>query len=201
MKITKISLYQMDVPIEPFKISHGRTMTVFDESIVRIETDVGIEGWGDSVPWGSNFVAAFAKGARAGIEELAPQLIGCDPRMIGQINELMDREMTGQPFVKSAIDVACWDILARSVDQPLYMLLGGLLTPDLHIYGSLPPELGPALEDKIAELRAKGFQRFSSKSSGNVAQDVAYLRHLGELFEPGESLKYDANGGWQVMWM
>ena len=40
-------------------------MSVFDETIVRIETDVGIDGWGDSVPWGSNFVAAFARGVRA----------------------------------------------------------------------------------------------------------------------------------------
>ena len=83
MKITRISLYQVDVPIEPFKISGGRVMETFDETIVRIETDTGIEGWGDSVPWGSNFVAAFAKGARAGIEELAPHLIGRDPRNIG----------------------------------------------------------------------------------------------------------------------
>jgi len=188
----------MDVPIEPFEISHGRIMDVFDESIVRIETDEGIEGWGDSVPWGANFVAAFAKGVRAGIEELAPHLIGRDPRMVGQINEIMDYEMTGQPSVKSAIDVACWDILGRATGQPLYMLLGGKLTPDLPIYGSLPPKLGPALEDKIEDLRAKGFKRFSSKSSGDVATDAAYLRRVGELLDAGESLKYDANGGWQV---
>jgi len=172
-------------------------MEVFDESIVRIETDVGIEGWGDSVPWGSNFVAAFAKGVRAGVEELAPYLIGHDPRMTGEINEVMDREMTGQPFVKTAIDVACWDILGKATDQPVYMLLGGMLTPDLHIYGSLPPQIGPALDDKITELRAKGFKRFSSKSSGDVATDIAYLQYLSEFFKSGESLKYDANGGWQ----
>lgn len=198
MKITRISLYQMDVPIEPFKISGGRVMEVFDETIVRIETDAGIEGWGDSVPWGSNFVAAWARGARAGIEELAPKLIGLNPCMIGQINEVMDFEMKGQPFVKSAIDVACWDILGQATGQPIYMLLGGMLTPDVHIYGSIPPDLGPALDAKIADLRTKGFKRFSSKSSGDVATDVAYLRHLGAMFEPGESLKYDANAGWQV---
>ena len=173
-------------------------MEVFDETIVRIETDAGIEGWGDSVPWGSNFVAAFAKGVRAGIAELAPHLIGRDPRMISQINEIMDREMVGQAYVKSAIDVACWDILGHVTNQPVYMLLGGKLTPDLHIYGSLPPDLGPVLDERLTDLRSKGFKRFSSKSTGDVATDIAYLRYLGEQFEPDESLKYDANAGWQV---
>ena len=72
MNITRISVYQVDVPIKPATISHSRVMSVFDETIVRIETDVGIDGWGDSVPWGSNFVAAFARGVRAGVDELAP---------------------------------------------------------------------------------------------------------------------------------
>jgi len=198
MKISRISLYQMDVPIEPFKISGDRVMEVFDETIVRIETEENLEGWGDSVPWGSNFVAAFAKGARAGIDELAPCLIGQDPRNIGAINELMDREMSGQPFVKTALDVACWDLLGHALGVPLYMLLGGMQTPDLHIYGSIPPDLGPVLDEKIAILRERGFKRFSSKSTGDVERDVAYLRRLGEIFSPGESLKYDANAGWQA---
>ena len=44
MKITKISVYQIDVPIKPATISHNRVMSVFDETIVRIETDAGIDG-------------------------------------------------------------------------------------------------------------------------------------------------------------
>ena len=78
-------------------------MSVFDETIVRIETDAGIDGWGDSVPWGSNFVAAFARGVRAGLDELGPLLIGRDPRMVAAIGELMDSAMTGQPYVKTAL--------------------------------------------------------------------------------------------------
>ena len=96
MKITKISVYQIDVPIKPATISHDRVMSVFDETIVRIETDAGIDGWGDSVPWGSNFVAAFARGVRAGLDELAPQLVGRDPRMVVAIGEMLD--VIGDPI-------------------------------------------------------------------------------------------------------
>ena len=198
MKITKISVYQIDVPIKPATISHNRVMSVFDETIVRIETDAGIDGWGDSVPWGSNFVAAFARGVRAGLDELAPQLIGRDPRMVAAIGELMDTAMTGQPYVKTALDVACWDILGRSLDAPLYMLLGGMVTPRPEVVGSVPPHPGEELEAAMAALRADGIAQFSGKTSGNVAEDIACLRWMGERMHPGESLKYDGNGGWRV---
>jgi L-alanine-DL-glutamate epimerase-like enolase superfamily enzyme len=95
MEITRISVHQVDVPIKPATISHERVVDNFDVTLVRIETDAGVEGWGDSVPWGSNFVAAFARGVRAGVDELAPQLIGRDPRMVGAINDFMDGAMTG----------------------------------------------------------------------------------------------------------
>ena len=198
MKITRIGVYEVEVPIDPFPISHGRVMTVFDETLVRIETDAGIEGWGDSVPWGSNFVAAFARGARAGLDELAPKLIGQNPCMVGVINELMDYEMTGQSYVKTALDVACWDILGKSLGVPLYVLLGGMLNPEPIVYGSIPSYIDEKVDEAIAGHRANGFLRFSSKSSGDVAQDIAYLRWVGERMHPGEFLKYDGNGGWRA---
>jgi L-alanine-DL-glutamate epimerase-like enolase superfamily enzyme len=198
VKITRISIHQVDVPIKPATISHDRVMSLFDVTLARIETDAGLEGWGDSVPWGSNFVPAFARGVRAGLEELAPKLIGQDPRMIVAINELMDREMTGQPFVKTALEVACWDILGRSLDTPLYMLLGGMATPGPEVVGSIPPVPNEELEAAIEALRANGIGQFSGKSSGDVALDIAYLRWMGERMRPGESLKYDGNGGWRA---
>lgn len=198
MKITRISLHQVDVPIRPATISHDRVMSVFDITLVRIETDAGIEGWGDSVPWGANFVAAFPEGARAGIGFLAPKLIGRDPRDVAAIGDLMDFEMTGQPYVKTALDVACWDILARSLDVPLYRVLGGMVTARPEVVGSVPPEPGDGLQAAMDALRASGIAQFSGKTSGDVAADIAYLRWMGERMRPGESLKYDGNGGWRV---
>ncbi len=198
MKITEISVYQVDVPIKPATISHERVMSVFDITYVQIQTDSGIEGWGDSVPWGANFVAAYARGVRSGLEELAPHLIGRDPRNVGAINEVMDFEMVGQPYIKSALDVACWDILARSHNAPLHMLLGGMITTDPHVIGSVPPDPGEELEAAMNAHRENGLVQFSGKSSGDVARDIEYLRWMAEQMRPGESLKYDGNAGWRV---
>ncbi len=198
MKIVRISVHQVDVPIKPKTISHDRVVSVFDETLVRIETDTGIEGWGESVPWGANFVAAFARGVRAGIEELAPHLLGQDPRMVGKINELMDHEMVGQAYIKTPLDMACWDILGRAMNTPLYMLLGGMLTREPKIIGSIPSEINDELRAEVEVLRANGITIFSSKSDSDPAYNIDFLRQMGELMEPGESLKMDGNGGWRV---
>ena len=198
MKITRVSAYQVDVPIKPATISHDRVMSVFDITYVRVESDAGIEGWGDSVPWGANFIAAYARGVRSGLDELAPHLIGRDPRMVGAINDVMDFEMAGHAYVKTALDVACWDILGRSLGAPLYMLLGGMVTSAPHVVGTVPPEPGEELEEAMNAHRENGLMQFSGKASGDVGKDIGYLRWIGERMRPGESLKYDGNAGWRV---
>ena len=82
MKISQIDVYQLDLPYSGgvYHLSHGRTYTHFDGTFVRITTDDGLEGWGESTPFGSNYIAAHALGVRAGLYELAPHLLGKDPR-------------------------------------------------------------------------------------------------------------------------
>ena len=82
MRIIKISVYQVDLPVQDggFRQSSGRIWRTLDTSIIRIDTDLGITGWGETTPFGANYVPGFAEGARAGIGVLAPDLIGQDPR-------------------------------------------------------------------------------------------------------------------------
>ena len=139
MKIKKIALYQVDIPLSvEYKVSGGRVRTSQDSTVVSIETDEGITGWGESCPWGTNYLPAFATGARAGIAELAPHLIGLNPCWLGDINEVMDKELVGHPYVKTALDMACWDILGKKCGVPVYELMGGLLVKDLPLEVYLP---------------------------------------------------------------
>jgi L-alanine-DL-glutamate epimerase-like enolase superfamily enzyme len=82
--------------------------------VVRLETDAGLVGHGEVCPLGPAYLPAYAAGARSGLAELAPHLIGQDPTRIGVINRVMDERMKGHPYVKSALDMACWDILGLS---------------------------------------------------------------------------------------
>ncbi len=82
MKISRISVYQVTLPLEhSYRLSGGRLyFDKLDSTIVAIDTDEGIRGWGEGCPWGATYLPAFGWGIRAGIEELAPQLLGLDPR-------------------------------------------------------------------------------------------------------------------------
>ena len=65
------------------------------------------------VPLGTNYLASYASGVRVGLKELCPKLIGQDPTQIKVINNFMDFHLKGHPYVKSPIDMACWDILGK----------------------------------------------------------------------------------------
>src|SRR4029078_2911929 len=90
-----------------------------------ITADNGLTGWGEMAPLGNFYSPAFAAGARAGVAEIATHLIGQDPRALNQIARLMDVVFKGHPYIKSALDMACWDLAARAAAAPLGAMLGG----------------------------------------------------------------------------
>src|SRR5258706_13762975 len=97
MRITGIQAYRVDLPLHEgsYKWSGGNAVTVFDSTVVAVHTDAGITGYGEICPLGSAYLPAYATGARAGIAELAPQLIGQDPTDLGTLNLRMDQLMRG----------------------------------------------------------------------------------------------------------
>src|ERR1041384_3903892 len=124
MKIRKISAYQVSLPLHEgsYNWSGGKSVTVFDSTIVRVETDSGAGGYGQVCPLGPSYLPAFPKGVRSGIAELAPHLIGEDPLQLDRLNRCMDAAMKGHAYVKSGIDIACWDLLGQVTQQPLWVL-------------------------------------------------------------------------------
>ena len=116
MKISKISVFQVNLPLHEgsYNWAGGKSVKVFDSTVVRIETDEGIIGHGEVCPLGPVYLPAYAEGARAGIQVLAPALLGQDPTQLVKLNRHMDATLKGHPYVKSAIDMACWDILGRT---------------------------------------------------------------------------------------
>ena len=116
MKISVIRVYQVDLPLVEgrYSWSEGKYVEVFDSTIVELITDDGQSGFGEVCPLGPFYLPAYGPGARAGIGELAATLLGQDPIAIGPMNRLMDKALLGHPYVKSAVDMACWDLLGKA---------------------------------------------------------------------------------------
>lgn len=201
MQIKQIRVFQVDLPLEgPFSVSISgeRKLAVVDSTIVAVDTDQGITGWGETCPVGAVYLPAFALGARAGIAELAPHLLGVDPRQVSRVNRIMDQSLLGHPYVKSALDMACWDIAGKCLNVPLCDLLGGRLNTDLALMESIFIDTPEKLIADIADNRAKGIHSFQIKVGSTVEADIQRIRNACSAIEPGETIYLDANRGWRL---
>ena len=199
MRINRISVFQVNLPLHEgsYNWSGGKSVQVFDSTVVRIETDEGVTGHGEVCPLGPAYLPAYASGARAGIAELAPKLIGEDPTELERLNRRMDQALKGHPYAKSAIDVACWDILGQSAGLPVCTLLGGRYDDDFALYRAISQEDPEAMAAKVSGYRAEGYRRFQLKVGSDVETDIARIEQVSEQLQKGDILVADANTGWR----
>ncbi len=201
MKIAALDVWQLDLPITlegGFPLSGGRNVTVLDDTIVRLVTDDGTVGWGESCPFGPDYLPAFGGGVRAALVELAPAVIGLDPRETATVYAAMDRALLGHAYAKAAIDMACWDALGRSTGLPLVTLLGGRRAERIDCHAGVPASSLEAMIEGMKRLRVLRCRHFSIKMSGTPGKDIETLRRIAEAMVPGESAVADSNGGWTV---
>jgi L-alanine-DL-glutamate epimerase-like enolase superfamily enzyme len=198
MKIKRIAAYQVDLPLREgsYKWSGGKSVEVFDSTIVRVDTDNGISGYGEVCPLGPFYLPAYADGVRAGIKELAPHLLGCDPTQLAPLNRRMEAALKGHPYVKSGIDIACWDILGKMTGQPVCTLLGGRYGDDFVLYRAISQGAPEAMAENVAGYRDEGYRRFQLKVGANPEEDIERIRQVADLLEPSDKLIADANTGW-----
>ena len=198
MKIIRIEVFQVDLPLHEgsYKWSGGKSVEVFDSTVVRIETDVGIQGHGEVCPLGPVYLPSYARGVRAGLEELAPQLIGEDPTQVERLARTMDRTLKGHPYVKSAIDMAAWDVLGQAAGMPVCELLGGRYGDDFILYRAISQDTPEAMAASVTRYRGDGYRRFQLKVGGDPDVDIERVRACAAILEAGDRLIADANTGW-----
>ncbi|MDJ0770436.1 MAG: mandelate racemase/muconate lactonizing enzyme family protein [Ilumatobacter sp.] len=198
MKIVGITVWALDLPlVRPYTLSGGRlAFERLDSTIVRLETDAGLAGWGEGCPWGSTYLPAFARGIRAGVEELAPVVLGLDPRPTDAVYRAMDLALPGHPYVKSPIDMACWDLAAQSAGLPLCDLLGGRTGGSVRLHSSIPSGTPAELMREIDLARADGYTMHSAKVGADVDADIERMRFLDAQMSRDEVVTFDVNRAW-----
>lgn len=200
MKIQSISVYQVDLPLIEGRYTWGDGCFVenFDSTVVEIQTDEGLSGWGEVCPLGPNYLPAFASGARAGIQQIAPHLLDRDPTEPGVIYQEMNRALKGHPYAKSAIDMACWDLLGKASGQPVWKLLGGRFADSHPLYRAISQESPQAMAKKVHLYREEGYRQFQLKVGGDPSTDIQRIHEIRSFLDSGETLVADANTGWRT---
>jgi L-alanine-DL-glutamate epimerase-like enolase superfamily enzyme len=198
MRITRISAFKVDLPLHEgsYKWSGGNFVEVFDSTVVAVETDEGVTGYGEVCPLGPAYLPAYASGARAGIWEIGPSLLGLDPTQLSVLNRRMDQALRGHPYVKTAIDVACWDILGKVTEQSVCTLLGGRYGEDFVLYRAISQDTPQAMADNVEGYRQQGYTKFQLKVGGNPNVDIERIRAVSAKLSSDDVLIADANTGW-----
>src|ERR1700694_6057620 len=175
MQITAIKAYRVALPLPEgrYAWSNDNSVSVFDSTVVAIETDSGMTGYGECCPLGSAYLPAYAEGVRSGLRAIGGELIGLDPRRLDLLDRKMDEALRGHPYVKAPIDIACWDLLGKAAGLPAHMLLGGAETGDIQLYRAISQQSPEEMASKAAGYRAEGYTKFQLKVGGDPDVDIA----------------------------
>ena len=127
---------------------------------------------------------------------MAPFILGLDPRKVLDIERAMDLALPGHLYAKSPIDMACWDIAGQAAGLPIADLMGGGSRTPRPIASSVGAKTIEETRDVIERYRKRGYIAHSVKIGGDVARDIARVRDVESLKQPGDIMLYDVNRGW-----
>jgi cis-L-3-hydroxyproline dehydratase len=199
-KIERITAWMLHLPYAegPYRMSGDRITTGMDALVVRLVADDDTVGLGESGTIGVTYDAAFPGGQQAALDLLGPGVVGCDPRSPQSVARAMHRALSGHPYAKAGIDMACWDLAARLAGVPLWQLLGGDAPEATPLYR---PVQGATPEDaaaKALERIAQGNPRLQVKVGDDPVVDAARVLAVREAVGPDVPIYADANCGFPL---
>jgi muconate cycloisomerase len=175
-------------------------------AIVRLDTDEGTSGWGESpaiATWGGAHMRQYGETPQTVrhlvLDYLLPAIEGLHPADIGLIHQRMDKVVKGSPYAKAAIDIACHDAAGQALGVPVWRLLGGKRRDGIevaHSLGILPVE--QCVEEATVAV-SEGARTIKCKTGLDPERDVALVRALRERLGEEVRIRVDGNEGYQTV--
>lgn len=197
MRITAIQVGELSLPLaHPFKTAL-RTVDRLEDIVVRVVGENGLEGYGEAPP--TAVITGDTKGSiLCAIQDfIAPAIVGMDLMELDVVMEKLNSCMVHNTTPKAAVDMALYDLWAKTQGKPLYQLLGNARTSfetDLTISVNPVEEM---VKDSL-EAVARGFSTLKIKVGKDGAADVRRIAAIREAVGPSIKLRVDANQGWNA---
>jgi L-alanine-DL-glutamate epimerase-like enolase superfamily enzyme len=215
MEITTIDAYAVNIGVvelsegglAPYVTNHGQVEDV-DRMVVRVDTDEGYTGWGEM----RTFLSP--ESTRAILEDgVEPWVVGHSPYEVESLRRQIFIEYTNADMFFAPVEMACWDIVGKDLDRPIYELLGGWTAPGVtrrsvtpehedtqtidvaYCVGILPPEESRAHAQKAVE---EGYGVLKTKAGRDWREDVDRIVAMHEEVDGELDFRLDPNQGWSL---
>ncbi|EMA37731.1 mandelate racemase/muconate lactonizing enzyme family protein [Halococcus hamelinensis] len=216
MEITEINAYGVNVPLVPFEegglapyVTNHNSLDDMDRILVEVKTDDGLSGWGEV----RSFLTPEA--TISVIEDgVQPLVLGQSPFELEKLRRQVFIEYTNADMFFAPVEVACWDIVGKALDEPVYKLLGGWTTPTqtetkhrsnqgeyddekaveiAYCLGILSPEKS---RERAAEVLESGYSVLKTKAGRDWKTDVARIKAMHDEVDGELEFRLDPNQGW-----
>ncbi|HEY5659104.1 MAG TPA: dipeptide epimerase [Myxococcota bacterium] len=196
MKIERAEWRREHIPLtQPYEIASLVTDSV-DILYVRLRADDGLDGWGAASP-AEDVTGESATACEAALARGAERLAGCDPRETDALAGALADELAGAPAARAALDMACWDLVAKRAGRPLAEHLG-------RVHERLPTSITIGIQPveetlaSAADYVARGFRCLKVKIGKQLEVDIERLVRLREAYGASVNLRVDANQGYDA---
>lgn len=195
MTIKRIDLFAKTFQLRnPYTIAYD-SITAAPNLFVRIETDNGLIGWGNAAPDAFVTGETIAQAEARLTTTIMPALFGREARALSAHHEFLQQHAAQIPAACAAIDTALYDLFGKSVNLPLYKLLGWarpkILTSITIGIAAVDESLRQA-----RELVRAGFRALKIKTGANWEEDAERIRAIRAAIGPTLALRIDANQGY-----
>lgn len=199
MKITEVKVFMVKIPYKnPYQTSQNIT-PAGRHIVVKIESDAGIDGWGESGIISQRYPleGATLQGMYVNIKYyLGPAIIGMNPLEIGKCMDKLEDTLRANYFAKCAIDHALYDLAGKALKVPVYVLLGGLNRNTFGVSRSLPIATPEKTAEAAKRLKDDGYCLLTLKAGIDWEQEVKTAEAVRKAVGDDFPVEVDPNAGY-----
>ena len=196
MKITDIKIQVVTIPLVTTFKTALRSVSQVDNVLITVLTDSGLVGFGGAAP-ATVITGDTVASIVGGIEHIRDNILGLNLANHENILQRLNSCIIGAMSAKAAVDMAVYDLVAKSLNIPLYQLLGGRthdVATDMTISIDSPEKMATESREKVDQ----GFSTLKIKVGGNPRLDILRLQSIRDAIDSDTRIIIDANQGWSA---
>lgn len=199
MKVVVVETYPLILPVAEVYGGAAGYLEDCRSLIVRVETENGIEGWGEATQGRPGNTYETLETMEIMVRKyFAPALIGMDLEATGSVLQMLHQIRYGHPLAKAALETALFDALGKLYRVPIHRLLGGPYRTEIDLVGGLGLDLEPeTIGERAAQLKRDGFHTFKIKIGGkNRTKDIARIAAVRDAVGEDAAIRVDGNAAY-----